>query len=128
MSAVDPRHATITHCGHYYHKNCLCSWFNSRLHLPPTCPTCRTDLKYERGVVKYYRVQTETHNIRRLKLIQNTEGDYFFYPDRNQKYFLKIDRKDNKITGGSLYNRTNTEGKMITPHMLGETSGEIRET
>ena len=119
LSTVDPRHATITHCGHYYHKNCLCSWFNSRLHLPATCPTCRADLKYERGVVKYYSGNTaDIGQLRRVKLIQNINGDYFFYPDRNQKYFLKIDRKNNMIIGGSLYNRTNTEGKMITPQML----------
>ena len=119
LLAVDPRHATLTHCGHYYHKNCLCSWFNSRIHLPANCPTCRADLKYERGVVEYYSGNTaDMGQLRRVKLIQNTDGDYFFYPDRNQKYFLKIDRKNNIIKGGSLYNRTNTEGKMITPQML----------
>lgn len=113
LQRVDIRHCTSTICGHYYHKNCLCNWFNSRLHLPPTCPTCRGDLRYEKGVVKYY-----DYDRLQLKSIQNTDGEYFFYPDRNRKYFLEIDRVTERITGGTLYNRNNTQNKVITPDML----------
>ena len=118
LEAVDTSHATITHCGHFYHKNCLCSWFNSKLHSPPTCPTCRADLKYERGVVKYYSEHGDIHQLRRVKLIQNTDGDYFFYPSSKIKYFLEIDRKTNLITGGFVMNKDNTERKEITPEII----------
>ena len=113
LQKLDVRHATRTICGHYYHKNCLCGWFNSRLHLPATCPTCRGDLRYEKGIVEYYDVEK-----RELKLIQNPDGDYFFYPNGNRKYYLKIDRLSNKIIGGTLYDKSNTRKKEIGIKML----------
>ena len=47
-----------TLCGHYFHKNCLCEWLNSTRHLshPPTCPTCRGDISFERAQIEYYQV------------------------------------------------------------------------
>lgn len=113
LQKLDVRQATRTICGHYYHKNCLCEWFNSRLHLPPTCPTCRGDLRYEKGIMIYYDLDKMD-----LKLIQNPDGDYFFYPNRFRKYFLKINRINDTIVGGVLYNKTNTKAKIITEEML----------
>lgn len=113
LQMLDIRHATKTICGHYYHKNCLCKWFNSRLHLSATCPTCRGNLQYDKGIVTYYDFEKT-----QLKLIQNSIGDYLFYPDGNKMYFLKINRKNDTIIGGLLYNRNNTESKKITEEMI----------
>ena len=102
IQSMGPGSYTTTVCGHSFHKNCLCSWFNARLDEPATCPLCRADIKYDKGVIKYWDTDKK-----KLKLIQNQDGDYFFYPDTSRrKYFLKIDRKqNNKIIGGVLYAR-----------------------
>lgn len=31
----------ITHCGHYFHKLCIDTWFQRNIH----CPTCRYDIR-----------------------------------------------------------------------------------
>lgn len=31
----------ITHCRHYFHKNCIDTWFERNVH----CPTCRYDIR-----------------------------------------------------------------------------------
>jgi hypothetical protein len=31
----------LTHCNHYFHKNCIDTWFISNVH----CPTCRHDIR-----------------------------------------------------------------------------------
>jgi hypothetical protein len=32
---------TLTHCNHYFHKNCIDVWFESHVH----CPICRYDIR-----------------------------------------------------------------------------------
>ncbi len=31
----------INHCGHYFHRNCIDTWFSTNVH----CPTCRHDIR-----------------------------------------------------------------------------------
>jgi hypothetical protein len=31
----------LNHCGHYFHRNCIDTWFNTNVH----CPTCRHDIR-----------------------------------------------------------------------------------
>ena len=115
LQPLNPEHNPPTICGHYFHKNCLCRWLNETRDRsgPPTCPTCRSDITYERAIIDFY-----TLGRRITKKIQNMDGDYFFYPSSKIKYFLEIDRKTNLITGGFVMNQDNTEKKEITPEII----------
>ena len=101
MLPMNPGTFTTTLCNHNFHKNCLCAWFNSRIGEPATCPLCRTQIEYDRGIVEYW----DPHS-RKIKNIQNSKGNYGFYYNGKKKYYLEIDRRnDNKIIGGIIYGK-----------------------
>lgn len=118
---LNPQFNPPTLCGHYFHKNCLCAWLNSTRHLPnpSTCPTCRADITYERATIDYY------HGDKTTKKIQNMNGDYFFYPNGELKYFLEIDRKTNIITGGYAINKEKTQKKNITAEFISQNYSKL---
>jgi hypothetical protein len=54
----------------------------------------------------------------KTKKIQNMDGDYFFYPNGQLKYFLDIDRRTDLITGGYAIDRNKTQKKEITAEFI----------
>ncbi len=120
LQPLDPLLNPPTLCGHYFHKNCLCAWLNSTRHLPtnPTCPTCRGDITFERAKVDYYQIGSVRD--KKVKKIQNMDGDYFFFSNGQLKYFLEIDRKTNLITGGYAIDKERTQQRDITPEFIQE--------
>jgi len=117
LQPLNPQFNKPTICGHYFHKNCLCAWLNSTRHLPqaPTCPTCRGDITFERAIIDYYHI-----GYMKTKKIQNMDGDYFFYPNGQLKYFLDIDRKTDLITGGYAIDKKQTHKKEITTEFISQ--------
>ena len=115
MLPMNPGTFTTTLCNHNFHKNCLCAWFNSRIEEPATCPLCRADIKYDKGVINYWDT-----NRKILKRIENPTGDYFFYRNGKRKYSLKINRKENnRVIGGEIYSRFRFDNKIIvTPDLI----------
>lgn len=117
IQPINPSNMYETVCGHRFHKNCLCTWFNSRLSESASCPLCREDIKYDRGIVEYW----DPTNLK-IKRIQNSKGDYAFYPNGKQRYSLKIDRKqNNRIIGGKIYNVYNFDREInLNTHFIRE--------
>ena len=92
-----------TLCGHSFHKNCLSRWFNSHITDTATCPMCRGNIIYDRGMVEYWNVDNML-----IKKIIDVKGETMFYQNGNLKHVISIDRITNQIRGGIIYNESNT--------------------
>ena len=100
-----------TMCGHQFHHNCLETWFNTSLQSEATCPVCREDLMYDRGIVLYYPNQ-------QIKKIINIEGQIMFYPNGNIKHNFKINRHTNEILSVILKDETDNNTIIIHQELV----------
>lgn len=99
-----------TLCGHTFHKNCLSRWFNTDLQRT-TCPLCREDIIYDRGINEYYS------NLQ-IKKIINVEGQIMFYSNGNIKHNIKINRILNRIISAELHDESNNNIVFIPYNLI----------
>lgn len=100
-----------TLCGHKFHKNCLCNWFNIKKNQKATCPLCRSDIKYDRGITTFW-----DQNKKHIKKTEYAREEIFFYKNGKRRYLLNINRNrnnDDKILGGIIYGKFRFDRNLI---------------
>ena len=100
LNEIEVSEISITYCNHHFCKNCICTWVNLPLDRssPPTCPTCRNDIKD-----KYARIFYFTGYPNNISKIINKDTETRFYLNRQIKYKIFVDSKSNYLSG-KFYN------------------------